>query len=101
MVYPASTEDVVKIVKVANTHRMPLVVYGGGTGLEGNFSADRPGSICIDMLAMDRILQINEEDADLVCQPGAKWQEINAELEERGASASLRCFVSLPSAYRP
>lgn len=36
-----STEDVVKIVKIANTYRIPVVAYAGGTSLEGHFSGVR------------------------------------------------------------
>lgn len=39
VVYPSSTEDVVKIMKVASKWRVPVVPYGSGTGLEGQFSA--------------------------------------------------------------
>ncbi|KAG6840832.1 hypothetical protein C0991_004055 [Blastosporella zonata] len=33
---------------------------------------------------MDRILEIHEADSDLVCQPGAKWMDINDMLKEKG-----------------
>lgn len=36
VVYPSTTEDVVKIVKVATKSRMPIIPYSGGTSLEGN-----------------------------------------------------------------
>jgi D-lactate dehydrogenase (cytochrome) len=39
VVYPDSTEDVVKVVKVANKYRMPITPYSGGTSLEGHFRA--------------------------------------------------------------
>ncbi len=41
MVYPNSTEDVVKIVNVARKYRMPIVPYSGGTSLEGHFAGVR------------------------------------------------------------
>ncbi len=34
--YPESTEDVVKIVKIASKHRMPITPYSGATNLEGH-----------------------------------------------------------------
>ena len=37
VVYPLSTEDVVKIVNVANKYRMPVIPYSGATSLEGQF----------------------------------------------------------------
>jgi D-lactate dehydrogenase (cytochrome) len=36
VVFPRSTEDVVKIVKVAIKYRMPITPYSGGTSLEGH-----------------------------------------------------------------
>ena len=37
VVYPNSTEDVVKVMKIATKYRMPIVPYAGGTSLEGHF----------------------------------------------------------------
>ncbi len=36
VVYPDSTDDVVKIVKIATKYRMPITPYSGGTNLEGH-----------------------------------------------------------------
>lgn len=41
VIYPHSTEDVVKIVNVARKYRMPIVPYSGGTSLEGHFAGVR------------------------------------------------------------
>ena len=41
-------------------------------------------AICIDMSEMDKVLQINEEDGDLICQAGARWEDINRLLKEKG-----------------
>ncbi|KAL5519872.1 hypothetical protein ACEPAG_1532 [Sanghuangporus baumii] len=84
IVYPESTEDVVKIVKIATRFRMPVIPYSGGTSLEGHTQGHEYGGICVDMSRMDKILQINEADSDLVCQPGAKWMDINETLKKKG-----------------
>ena len=39
VVFPTSTEDVVKIVKIAVKYRMPVVPFSGGTSLEGHYLA--------------------------------------------------------------
>ncbi len=44
------------------------------------------GGICVDLSNMDRILEIHEADSDLVCQPGARWMDINETLKEEGSS---------------
>lgn len=59
IVYPLSTEDVVKIVKIAVKYRMPIIPYSGGTSLEGHTRGYSNGGICVDMSRMDRILEIN------------------------------------------
>lgn len=35
VVFVKSTEDVVKVVKIANKYKMPIIPYSGGTSLEG------------------------------------------------------------------
>ncbi|KAJ3866721.1 FAD-linked oxidase-like protein [Lentinula novae-zelandiae] len=84
VVYPSTTEDVVKIVKIATKYRMPITAYSGATSLEGQFRGFSTGGICIDMSQMNHILEINEADSDLVCQPGVGWVEINDTLRDKG-----------------
>ncbi|KAJ4475788.1 FAD-linked oxidase-like protein, partial [Lentinula aciculospora] len=79
-----STEDVVQIVKIASECKVPMVVYSGATSLEGHYSGVSPGSICIDMSGMDKILEIHEADSDLICQAGAQWEDINQTLKDKG-----------------
>lgn len=61
VVYPGSTEDVVKIMKVATKYRMPVVPYSGGTSLEGHFAGIKGGCICVDLSNMNQILEIHGE----------------------------------------
>lgn len=39
VVWPQSTEDVVKVVKTAVKYKMPVIPYSGATSLEGHFRA--------------------------------------------------------------
>ncbi|KAJ1307473.1 hypothetical protein OPQ81_001572 [Rhizoctonia solani] len=80
----SSTDDVVLIMKIATRYRMPVTPYSGGTNLEGGTRGHTRGGICVDMSEMNRIIQINEADSDLVCQAGTPWMEINATLKEKG-----------------
>ncbi|KAG2108407.1 FAD-linked oxidase-like protein [Suillus discolor] len=84
IVYPKSTEDVVKIVKTAVKYRMPLTPFSGGTSLEGSYRGSPVGGICVDMSDMNKIIEIHEADSDLVCQPGVGWMEINETLQKKG-----------------
>ncbi|KAF9472982.1 hypothetical protein BDN70DRAFT_817879 [Pholiota conissans] len=85
VVYPTSTWDVQLIVLWAQASEIPITVYSGGTSLEGQYRpACHPRGICIDMCNMDKIIEIHEDDSDLVCQPGARWMDINETLKEKG-----------------
>lgn len=84
VVRASSTDDVVKVVNIARKYRVPIVPYSGATSLEGHFSGVPSGDICLDMSEMDQILEIHESDGDLVCQAGAKWEDINSTLAEKG-----------------
>lgn len=39
VVFPKSTEDVVKIVNISRKHRVPITPYSGATSMEGQFMA--------------------------------------------------------------
>ncbi|KAG2146586.1 D-lactate dehydrogenase cytochrome oxidoreductase [Suillus bovinus] len=79
-----STDDVVKVVNISRKYRVPIIALGGATSIEGHFTGFPSGSICLDLSAMNSILEINEADGDLRCQPGAKWEDINNTLKDRG-----------------
>ncbi|KAG1826120.1 FAD-linked oxidase-like protein [Suillus subaureus] len=78
-----TTDDVVKVVNISRKYRVPIIALGGATSIEGHFTGFPSGSICLDLSAMNMILEINEADGDLRCQPGAKWEDINNTLKDR------------------
>ena len=83
IVFPSSTEEVSKIVKICHERKIPVTGYSGGTSLEGHFSATR-GGICMDFSRMDRILKLNKEDLDVIVQPALGWELLNEELDRDG-----------------
>ena len=99
--FPIDTQDVSKIVKTCNTHDCPVIPYGAGTALEGHTSAVR-GGVTIDMSKMSKLLAINNDDMDVVVQPGLTREELNTELRatglffpvDPGANASLGGMAS-------
>ena len=55
VVFPRSTEDVVRIVALSNRYKVPLVGRGAGTGLSGGALA-RHGGILVVFSRMNQIL---------------------------------------------
>jgi D-lactate dehydrogenase (cytochrome) len=52
--------------------------------LEGNFSAPF-GGISVDFAYMDKIIQFNKADMDIVVQPSIGWQDLNEQLAKMGS----------------
>ncbi|KAH0542652.1 hypothetical protein FGG08_002975 [Glutinoglossum americanum] len=79
IVYPETTEDVSKVMKICHKRKIPVTAFSGGTSIEGNFAPTR-GGICIDFRRMDKILALHKDDLDVVVQPAMGWEVLNEEL---------------------
>src|SRR5215217_9294967 len=78
-----STEEVQVLVRLALKHGVPLIPYGTGTSLEGHFTAPF-GGICIDLSAMNQVLEVNAEDLDARVQAGVTRKQLNEHLKATG-----------------
>ncbi|EXJ83697.1 D-lactate dehydrogenase (cytochrome) [Capronia coronata CBS 617.96] len=83
VVYPATTEEVSKIMQVCHKRKIPVIALSGGTSLEGHFAPTR-GGICIDMGRMDKIVEFHPDDLDIVVQPALGWEDLNEHLSGHG-----------------
>jgi len=81
VVYPASTDEVSRVMRVCHTRRIPVTAYSGGTSLEGHFAPTR-GGVVVDFARMDRILALHAADLDVVVQPAVGWEHLNEYLAE-------------------
>ncbi len=75
VVFPADTAQVAAVLRLARTHRVPVVTRGSGTGLSGG-SVPLPGAIILCLLRMDRILELDAQNLVLRTQPGVRTQAI-------------------------
>jgi D-lactate dehydrogenase (cytochrome) len=83
VVFAQSTEDVVEVVKLCATHKIPLIPYGAGSSLEGHILAIR-GGVTLDMTQMDKIVSLNPEDLTVTVQPGITRKRLNEEVRHTG-----------------
>lgn len=73
--FPESIEDVQKIVRWANQHKVALVPSGGRTGLSGAAVASA-GEIVVSFERMNKISNFNPVDRLVTCQPGVVVEEL-------------------------
>lgn len=81
--YPRSTDDVVAIARICSARRVPMVPFGAGSSVEGNFSQPHSG-ICVDFAHMDRVVAFHPDDMDVVVQPGVNWMDLNSKIADTG-----------------
>ena len=81
--FAQSTEEVSAIVRICARHKVPIVPFGSGSGLEGNVVALR-GGVSIDMSRMNRILRISPGDLDATVQAGVTHKQLNEQLRDKG-----------------
>lgn len=88
IVRPRSTEEVSRIVKLANMAKIPVIPRGGGEG-GGGGTYPSLGGIIVDMLDMNKILEIDEDSMAVRVQAGVTWGELRHELHKRGLTTGF------------
>jgi len=69
VVFVRSTEEVAGVVKACNRRGVPFVARGGGTNLSGGTVAVK-GGVVIEMIRMNRVLEIDKANLRARVQPG-------------------------------
>ena len=83
VVFPETNEEVSKILRLCNEHKIPVVPFGTGTSLEGNVVGNDKG-ITISLEKMNKILSVNATDFDCRVQACVTKEQLNEYLREDG-----------------
>ncbi|MCG9479630.1 MAG: FAD-binding oxidoreductase [Actinomycetia bacterium] len=76
-----NTDQISKVLKYANQHKIPVVARGSGTGLVGG-AVPIFGGILINMTKMDKIISLDDENLALTVESGALLMDIAKHVEE-------------------
>ncbi|MBS1232796.1 MAG: D-lactate dehydrogenase [Nitrospirae bacterium] len=83
VVWPTSTADVVKVMQYAYEKEIPVVPRGAGTGMTAG-AVPSKGSIVLSFEKMKKIIEIDTENLNVLCEPGVINGKLQRELEWTG-----------------
>ena len=92
-VAPDGVEQVQAVVRIANEYKIPI--YPVSTGKNLGYGGSAPvfsGSVVLDLKRMNRILEVNEESAYALVEPGVSYFDLYRYIQEKG----LKLWVDVP-----
>jgi 4-cresol dehydrogenase (hydroxylating) len=85
VVFPTSVEDVQAVVRIANEHGIPLWTSGQGRNYAYGGPAPRvKGSVMVSMRRMNRVLEVNDDLAYALIEPGVRFFDLHDHLQANG-----------------
>ncbi|MCP5145260.1 MAG: FAD-binding oxidoreductase [Gammaproteobacteria bacterium] len=93
-IVPASAEQLPEILRIANHYKIPLWPVSRGKNLAYGGSAPRmPGTMVLDLIRLNRIIEVNEDLGYAVVEPGVSFFDLYDHLEQHG----IDLWMSLPA----
>ena len=92
-VAPDTVEQVQAIVRIANKYKIPLWTISTGKNLAYGGSAPRlSGSVTLDLKRMNKVLEVSEENAYALVEPGVSYFDLYQYIEEH----KLKVWIDPP-----
>jgi alkyldihydroxyacetonephosphate synthase len=83
VVWPESIREVAAVVRLARSKGVPIVPYGGGSGVCGGAVPIR-GGITVDLKRMDQLLGVRRDEMLCDVEAGMNGERFERELDRRG-----------------
>ncbi len=80
---PDTKEEVLAVLKLANRYKCPIIPRGSGTSTTGS-SVPLKGGIVLSLSRLNRILDFNEEERIVHCEPGVITGDLKRLVERYG-----------------
>jgi glycolate oxidase len=83
VLFPGNVQEVSAVLRLANTHRIPAVARGAGSGMTGG-SLPVAGGLVLAMNRFDRIRSIDSDNLIAEVEPAVVTARLQAAAEEKG-----------------
>jgi (+)-pinoresinol hydroxylase len=91
-VAPETVPQIQQIVRVANEYKVPLYTISTGRNLAYGGSAPvYSGSVILDLKRMNKVLELNEEQAYALVEPGVSYFDLYRQIRERNLKLWIDC----------
>ena len=89
-VAPSNVEEVQKVVKIANTFKIPIYPISTGKNLGyGGSAPNLSGSVVVDLKRMNRVLEVDDKRHFALVEPGVSYFDLYRYVHERGLKVLL------------
>jgi glycolate oxidase len=95
---PRTAEEISAIMRICDSHRIPVTPRGAGTGLSGG-ALPQLGGVLISTERMNSIIDIDEQNGQVVTEPGVITEVLQNAVKEKGLfyppdpSSRGSCFI--------
>lgn len=83
VVLPGKTEEVSKILKLANENKIPVYTRGSGTNLSAGTTPTKGGIVMV-MTRLNKIIELDSANLIAICEPGVIVMDLNNAAAEFG-----------------
>ena len=93
-VAPDNVEEVQQVMRIANRYSIPI--YPISTGRNLGYGGSAPalsGSVVLDLKRMNRVLEVSEENAYALVEPGVSYFDLYRHIQDLG----LKLMIDVPS----
>jgi glycolate oxidase len=80
---PRTTSEISALLKICDTHLIPVTARGAGTGLSGG-ALPVYGGVVLNMKRFNEILLIDEQNHQVIVEPGVITQVLQDAVKEKG-----------------
>ena len=78
---PRTVEEAAAIVRACHEGRVPVIPYGGGTGLVGGQVSEGPDALILSLDRMSAIREVRPEEGVMIAEAGAVLADVQAAAE--------------------